>query len=383
MALHGPPPVAGSVSKGSFRDTRVADDFSPFGSVHEFNAATRQMAPSPFLHGVRPGSLHTSVAHATPVHRGIDQTLTRKNSMESFYVDPPVGRSLPHPDDVFSDHGDFQQGSAQTPHGPLQGIPLNRSHGGASPSLGMTEMNHAMPLHSRVPEDDENSVRYGSLYGAPYQDQTPASTTHDMHKSSFLTTGSKLSRSSKLTKRSGFSVRRKPPKEPSFHESSPARGTPYLHARSQPSIISERSSRPTSVLSANQLTPHQGTPYIHPRDRAPSFSERPTRPTSIRSIPKNPGTFPFEQDGDDLVAHVWLPWIDRLNDVPCFFNVKGIHGEEYWLEVDYQLTKMIHGTVKFHGGGMPRSGAKGRGRLIVEWEIAFLDDSDSGSEPYG
>lgn len=88
---------------------------------------------------------------------------------------------------------------------------------------------------------------------------------------------------------------------------------------------------------------------------------------SIRSIPKGPpGSVPFEREGDDIVVQVWLPWTERLQEGPCHFHVDGMHGDRYWIEVDYQWTKAINGTAKFHGGGMPRSGAYGRGRFIVE-----------------
>ena len=385
-----PPGVTSSISRGSFRDTRVANDFSPFG-VDDFNSAnpaTKQMAPagSPFLHGVRPGSLHTN---GTPMHRRSGApALSRRDSMDSFYAEAPMhGRARPpHPDDVFSDHGSQSEYYEQaTPYGAH-----NRLGAGHGSQIGMS-VHGATPQgqHGHLQPDD-NSVRYGSLYGEPYESKRQP--LHDVaHKQSFQTNGSKLSRSTKLTKKSGlsgFSLRRKPKQPAMDEESSQFNGTPYLgHGHHTASIISERGNvhqtpkpsrspsimsqhqeilhtgkvnRSQSLLSArpNMLKPesiqvHESPGSVH--RRGSSFAHEPaTRPISmresIRSIHKAPpGTFPFERDGEDIVAQVWLPWTEKLQERPCHFHVDGMHGERYWLEVDYRWTKAINGTAKFHG----------------------------------
>lgn len=429
--LRSPPPgVAGSISRGSFRDTRVANDFSPFGSVHEFNALSRQTAaPSPFLSNVRPGSLHTN--QGTPMHRsqGIRQALSRRDSMSSFYVDGPVGRRHPDPDDLFSDHGDPPSRPNQPPREAQEHFNYQQN----TPHVGMhTNLHQATPRgHPRIMEDDEDSVRYGSLYGEPYgvTSKTPVPPTRvqqPLHAAPPMASsehGSKLSRHSKFSKMSGFSVLRKPrqpPAEPDGNHLLPAKAAPYISQ--QPSIAEEslmpqasgapsvprqpnaieHSSRPDSAY--GEMSYH-GTPYVPPRAYSPNRQDPPQTPyipparhpppanppiktptamarpasmmdhVSIRSVSKiNRDGFPFEQEGDDLVAQVWLPWTDKLKETPCIFQVNGLEGEPYWCEVDYTWKKVIHGTVKFHGAGMPRSGGKGRGRLIVEWEIALQEE---------
>lgn len=135
--------------------------------------------------------------------------------------------------------------------------------------------------------------------------------------------------------------------------------------------------------------PQQATPYLvsgsmssvsksmlryiqRPRDHPPSSGGVLTRPASTRgresiySIPKTTG-FPFETEGDDLIARVWLPWRDDLYDHPCKFWVRGINGEDWDLDVDYAYSKMINGIVKIRGGGMTRRDGHGRGRLVVEY----------------
>ncbi|KAF5341630.1 hypothetical protein D9611_001466 [Ephemerocybe angulata] len=81
----------------------------------------------------------------------------------------------------------------------------------------------------------------------------------------------------------------------------------------------------------------------------------------------------FYRDGDDLHAHVCLPWTSRLERKACKFHIKGLDGARYEVEVDYRRTRMVNGVVEYRGKGMPRDKREGRGSLYIEWEIVFPD----------
>ncbi|KAF6759930.1 hypothetical protein DFP72DRAFT_120633 [Ephemerocybe angulata] len=74
----------------------------------------------------------------------------------------------------------------------------------------------------------------------------------------------------------------------------------------------------------------------------------------------------FYRDGDDLHAHVCLPWTSRLERKDCKFHIKGLDGARYEVEVDYRRTGMVNGVVEYRGKGMPRYKREGRGKLYIE-----------------
>lgn len=95
------------------------------------------------------------------------------------------------------------------------------------------------------------------------------------------------------------------------------------------------------------------------------LSAKPSR-SSIASVVQS-GHLPAwcEREDDNVIVQVWLPWTDRLKEIPCRFHVEGYDHKTYSLEVDYQWNKMIHGSAKFRGAGFRRKGG-GRGHLIIE-----------------
>lgn len=103
-----------------------------------------------------------------------------------------------------------------------------------------------------------------------------------------------------------------------------------------------------------------------------------TSRTTMYSLPAH-----FETDGDDVTLYVLLPWMELLNERPCRFHITGVDGKSYSLEVDYRFTGMVHGSAKFRGAGLPHSRERGRGKLVVEWELVFPQDdagNSSGSD---
>lgn len=149
--------------------------------------------------------------------------------------------------------------------------------------------------------------------------------------------------------------------------------SPYVgHSLQDDQFLHSQPIRTKSTRSSRRSTVPQSTPQV--------ISRKGSR-TTIRSFAR-PGAIPapFETDGDDVILQVWLPWTERLNEMPCRFHITGVDGKHYSLEIDYQWTKMVHGTAKFRGAGMPRERGKGRGHLIIEWEIWFQEEDEDISD---
>ncbi|TFK23610.1 hypothetical protein FA15DRAFT_656565 [Coprinopsis marcescibilis] len=391
--LHAPPPIAGSISRGSFRDTRVADNFSPFSSVMEYNAMSRQMAApgAPFLHGVRPGSLYTNATPAAKPRK--IENLSRRDSMESFYVEQThVGRA--HPVCSVQDHlgiADWlffstQMKCSQTmaatckrqaPDTPMLPLIILLVH---HPTFRLT---YLRAHHLMYPHTFHHLVlrqicllifplMFFPNFPMPPHTQGPSLLRHPAN-SRFLCN---LPRTPLLN----FDKCQVPvvgqcrwwvalSDKMNIHHATP----PRSRAGSDPD-----SPRRTSFYgSPNDLPPRTPSKDGH-HDR-----HRPSEASKGRSV-KRSGTIrrkpPPDSFGPSSIGTPYMPHIFLLLSVAFeeSFSKRtaGPGNQLYTLEVDYQWAKMVHGTAKFHGGGFG-----GRGRLIVEWEIAFhLEKHTDGSD---
>lgn len=130
----------------------------------------------------------------------------------------------------------------------------------------------------------------------------------------------------------------------------------HTAAPPQPQLTRTKSTRSRTTNSTRLRSNRQS-------ERLPSKQSQATMRSFVR-----PGALPahFILEGDNVTLQVVLPWTERLKERPCRFHITGVDGKAYSLEIDYQWTKMVQGSAKFRGAGLPRERGLGRGHLIIE-----------------
>ncbi|KAF8809723.1 DnaJ-domain-containing protein [Phlegmacium glaucopus] len=83
----------------------------------------------------------------------------------------------------------------------------------------------------------------------------------------------------------------------------------------------------------------------------------------------------FSRVHDDLRLEVRLPWVDSLEENEGEVRLNGIDGKEYAFHVDFCKTGLLTGTAIIPNAGMPCRGGKGRGRIVIRWEISSPSSS--------
>ncbi|KAF6754411.1 hypothetical protein DFP72DRAFT_898985 [Ephemerocybe angulata] len=392
LRSHGPARTPSRTSH-AFRSPR--NDFSPFGSITELNAAITQM------HSPR-GDMYSDRGR-TPVGRAPSHNLPPhdEDEMGSFYgeeVDYGKVQSQLHPNGTPFQHAGsarsyqpsplgsrlpsinpaaspppshFVPGSKLPSHHPSQAMSHQRSRT-SSPERGWVpdpNAGHGPPSHNYGEYGVHHAFDYEEEFLPPMPPQVLGSRAGTAH-------GGNSERNYvptiQVPKRSPPRPRFIHPRERGARE--PASTT--HHTLATPSRTINSSTRSPSVPRAPEAP--AAAPY-HSRRRRLSQGRAHARRYAL-SLGLGRFQLPFETDGDDVILQVWLPWTERLNEMPCRFHITGVDGKHYSLEIDYQWTKMVHGTAKFRGAGMPRERGKGRGHLIIEWEIWFQEEDEDISD---